>query len=142
MKFLTEEQEAMVIAAIQKAEKGTSAEIKVHMDKKCSGDPVAQAVKWFNFLKMHKTELRTGVLIYVATESRKMAIIGDSGINNLVDDGFWDETYNLMKRSFVNGDYTQGLSDAIENVASILAKYFPYQSDDVNELSDDISYGE
>ena len=120
---------------------GTSAEIKVHIDGHCKGEPLDVAVKWFAKLKMDKTAAHNGVLIYVAYKDRKLAIIGDKGINELVESDFWDCTYKIMREKFVEGDYCGGLSDAIANVAKKLKLYFPYQSDDVNELSDDISYG-
>ncbi|MFI3314640.1 MAG: TPM domain-containing protein [Rikenellaceae bacterium] len=141
MKILTKEQELLVTSAIGVAEKGTSAEIKVHIDKHCKENPLDKAVETFFFLEMQKTAARNGVLIYLAYKDRKVAIIGDKGINELVDDSFWDSTYSIMKEEFVKGDICQGLCKAIENVGDKLKEFFPYQSDDVNELSDEISYG-
>lgn len=141
MKILTHEEELKVVEAIQRGERSTSAEIKIHIDKKCPKDPLDSAVEWFHKLKMEQTELRNGVLIYIASDDRKMAIIGDKGINELVEDGFWNTTYEIMRSSFSKGEYCQGLCGAIDSVAAILKQHFPYQSDDVNELSDDISYG-
>lgn len=141
MGFISKEQEKKLIEAIKSAECGTSAEIKVHIDKHCKGNPLDEAVVWFERLKMDKTKDRNGVLIYVAYKDRKVAIIGDNGINALVGDTFWDSTYHLMIEHFKKGDMCQGLCEAINNVSLKLKQFFPYQSDDVNELSDDISYG-
>ncbi len=142
MAIFNKQQEAEIINAIKQAELGTSAEVKVHIDKKCpSNDPRDEAVKRFLSLKMEKTALRNGVLIYVAYGDKKAAIIGDKGINELVGEGFWDSTYQLMRDQFTAGQLCKGICMAIENVAIKLKEFFPYSDDDINELSDDISYG-
>lgn len=141
MDFINNEQEKRLIEAIKLAELGTSAEIKVHIDKHCKGNPLDEAVRWFLKLKMEQTKDRNGVLIYVAYKDKKVAIIGDKGINSLVDDAFWDSTYCLMSEEFKKGNMCEGLCKAIESVSLKLKQFFPYETDDVNELSDDISYG-
>ncbi len=141
MKILTRDEELRVVEAIKQGERATSAEIKIHIDKRCPNDPLERAIEWFHKLKMNQTQLRNGVLIYVASDDRKMAIIGDKGINSLVEADYWDTTYQIMRSSFSKGDYCQGLCEAIDSIATILGHHFPYQSDDINELSDDISYG-
>ena len=91
---------------------------------------------------MHQTELRNGVLIYLAVEDRQLAILGDAGINLKVPKGFWDDTRDVMINEFKQGNFAKGLSDGIIKAGEQLREHFPYQSDDVNELSDDISFGE
>ena len=56
---------------------------------------------------MHKTEARNGVLVYLSTEDRKFAILGDMGINAKVDDGFWQATYDLALPLLKDGDWTE-----------------------------------
>lgn len=139
--FIGKEGEKQIVQAIKEAELNTSGEIRVHLESKCSGDPLQRAVYIFNYLKMFKTQARNGVLVYVAVESRKFAIIGDAGINKVVPDNFWDEIKARMGESFSKGEYAQGLADAIHSAGEQLKKYFPYMSDDVNEQPDEISYG-
>ena len=127
--------------AIKGAELNTSGEIRVHIESKCSQDPLQRAVYIFNYLKMFNTQARNGVLIYVAVESRKFAIIGDAGINKVVPDNFWDGIKERMRTSFSQGNYVEGLVVAIKETGVSLKKYFPYQSDDVNEQPDEISFG-
>ncbi|MEG1635191.1 MAG: TPM domain-containing protein [Rikenellaceae bacterium] len=141
MEFINKEEEKRLIAAIKSAELGSSAEIKVHIDKYCKGNPLDEAVRWFLKLKMEQTKDRNGVLIYVAYKDKKVAIIGDKGINALIGETFWDSTYHLMREQFKKGNICEGLCDAIGNVSKKLKQFFPYATDDVNELSDDISYG-
>ena len=90
---------------------------------------------------MNKTELRNGVLFYLAVKSRKFAILGDSGINAKVPEDFWDKIKEDMAAHFKKGEFTEGLVKGIEEAGKSLKAYFPYKSDDVNELSDDISFG-
>ena len=70
--------------AIAQAELTTSAELRVHLEDNCKEDPLDRAAYLFEKLEMHKTALRNGVLIYVAFQDRKLAILGDAGIHHHV----------------------------------------------------------
>lgn len=140
--FIDKHGQQQIVGAIKEAELNTSGEIRVHLESKCTGDVLSRAVYIFNYLKMYNTAARNGVLIYVAVESKKFAIIGDAGINNAVPDNFWNSIKERMGASFSKGNYVQGLCDAIKESGDSLKKYFPYQSDDINEQPDEISFGE
>jgi uncharacterized membrane protein len=89
--FLSEEQQKLIVEAIKEAELSTSGEVKVHIEEKCpSDDPVKRATKLFNYLALHKTAQRNGVLFYLAHEDRKFAVIGDKGIDKAVTILFWE----------------------------------------------------
>jgi len=139
--FFTEEEKEKIINAIREAEKNTSGEIKVHVENKCRGNVLERALHWFDKLKMRETKLRNGVLIYLAVKSKKFAIIGDEGINKVVPDDFWEDIKEKMTDRFKKGEFTLGLTEGILETGKALKKYFPYQKDDVNELSDEISFG-
>lgn len=139
--FFTKEQRDEIKGSILRAELDTSGEIKVHIENLCEEDVLDRAAYWFARLNMHKTELRNGVLFYVAVKSKKFAIIGDQGINVKVPENFWDELKNEMGEEFKQGKYTEGLSNGIARAGQLLKKHFPYHSDDINELSDEISFG-
>ncbi|MFN8353384.1 MAG: TPM domain-containing protein [Spirosomataceae bacterium] len=140
--LLTDEQQKQIVATIKAAEKNTSGEVKVHIEANCTSDEVLDRAKevFFN-LGMHRTERRNGVLFYVATEDRKFAILGDEGIDAVVPDDFWQTTRDLMRKHFQKAEYAEGLSAGIQLAGQQLQAYFPYQDDDTNELSDDISFG-
>ncbi len=141
--FLNEEQEKSVIRAIREAENNTSGEIRVHLEAKCEPeDPLERAKEVFGELDMHKTELRNGTIIYVATEDHKIAIWGDEGIHEKVGQDFWDDELELITKYFMADDYETGLREAVLKIGEKLREFFPYQDDDINELSDDISYGD
>ena len=130
-----------VIDAIGKAEKLTSGEIRVHTEPKCKGQVLGRAADVFYKLNMHKTVLRNGVLIYVAFEDKKLAIIGDKGVNEVVPSDFWDVTVDTMTSHFKEGNFLKGVLYGIEESGRHLVKYFPYYEGDKNELSNDISEG-
>ncbi|MDK2841619.1 MAG: hypothetical protein PWQ17_1124 [Anaerophaga sp.] len=139
--MFTEEQKAEIVNAIKEAELNTSGEIRVHIEKNCAEDVLDRAAFIFEKLKMHKTKLRNGVLFYLAVQDRKFAILGDAGINAKVPEGFWDNIKETMLNHFKNGEFTRGLSEGIKMTGEQLKKHFPWKSDDVNELSDEISFG-
>ena len=140
--MLTEKDKDLIQDAIAQAELKTSGEIRVHIDKACDGDPVNRAIEVFEELKMHETELRNGVLIFIAFSNHKLAIIGDKGINELVPSNFWDSTRDVMIQLFKEGQFTTGISAAVKEAGIQLAEYFPLQEGDVNELSNKISTNE
>lgn len=140
-KFLTAEQQETVVTAVRLAEKGTSGEIRVHIDGNCHGDPVRRAEDVFFKLGMHKTELRNGVLIYLACNTKVFAIVGDSGINDVVPSGFWNDVADVLSSEFREGRFAEGLSKAAVLVGEKLRSYFPHQADDINEQPDEISFG-
>ena len=140
--MLTEKDKDLIQDAIAQAELETSGEIRVHIDKACDGDPVKRAIEVFEELKMHETELRNGVLIFIAFSNHKLAIIGDKGINELVPSNFCDSTRDVMIQLFKEGQFTAGISAAVKEAGIQLAEYFPLQEGDVNELSNKISTNE
>ncbi len=139
--FLTAEEEQEIVAAIGTAEKNTSGEIRVHIEKTTSLDAYDRALEVFNHLKMDQTELQNGVLIYVAVKDRNFVICGDKGINDVVKDDFWNSTRDAIVAHFKNGDFKQGLIAGIISAGEQLKQYFPYLEGDTNELSNEISKG-
>ena len=119
-----------------------TAEIRVHVEKRCPDDVMDHAVEVFANLNMHQTRQRNGALIYIAYEDHKFAIIGDAGINAKVGSSFWQQEQELLSDHFKNEAFTEGICKAIERIAIELQKHFPYEPGDTNELPDDISYGD
>ncbi|MCE7061817.1 TPM domain-containing protein [Dyadobacter sp. CY343] len=140
--FFTEEQQQLIIQSIQKAEKQTSGEVKVHIEKKCpSPDVMERAKEVFFKLNLHQTAQRNGVLFYLAYEDRKFAVLGDKGIDEKVGADFWQTTKDHLRSHFSKGEYLEGLCRGIDEAGLQLKSHFPYHSDDINELPDDISFG-
>lgn len=141
-KFLQLLDEDRIVAAIAQAELKSSGEIRVHVEKHCDGNIMDRAVEVFAKLHMHQTRYRNGVLIYIACYDHRFAIIGDAGINAKVGPDFWQQEKQILTDHFKKSEFTQGICAAIEKVGEVLKKHFPFESDDVNELPDDISYGD
>jgi uncharacterized membrane protein len=139
--FLTKEEESAIVEAIRVAEKETSGEIRVHIEKTTSKVPFDRALEVFHELKMDETHLKNGVLIYLAVADKKFVICGDQGINEVVPVDFWDSTKDIMAIQFKTGNFKQGLIDGITKAGEQLRQHFPYENGDTNELSNEISKG-
>lgn len=139
--IFTEEIKTKIVNAIEEAELNSSGEIRLHVDDHCKGDVMDRAAFIFEKLEMHRTDLRNGVLFYVAIKDRKFAILGDVGINKLVKPNFWDEIKETVIAAFKAGDYGDGLSKGILMAGEQLKVHFPYQEEDINELDNEISFG-
>lgn len=139
--FLTAEEEQEIIEAIRTAEKNTSGEIRIHLEKSTNLDVFERAKEVFHMLKMDNTKQQNGVLIYVAVEDKTFVIYGDQGINDVVSGDFWDKTRDSMLAQFKNGNFKQGLIDGVLKAGKELETYFPWEHGDTNELPNTISKG-
>ncbi len=139
--FLTQEEEQEIVQAIAEAEKNTSGEIRVHLEEHSDKEPLVRAQEVFFALKMQETKARNGVLIYIGVHDKHLAIIGDEGINKVVENDFWDCTKDIIISNFKERQFKKGLVEGVLRAGEQLKKHFPYQSDDTNELSNEISKG-
>jgi uncharacterized membrane protein len=139
--FLTPAEEQAIIAAIGQAEKNTSGEIRVHIENHSEKPPLERAKEVFQQLGMQATSARNGVLIYVGVSDHTFAIIGDEGIDKVVEDDFWDCTKDVIISHFKEGRFSQGLIEGILRAGDRLKTYFPFTDGDKNELPNTISKG-
>ena len=136
-----------IAGAVNAAEDRTAAEIRVHLERRVAhgrlptSDALPRARQVFVALKMHETALRAGVLIYLAVEDRKLAIVGDEAIHARVDPGYWDAIRDRMVERLRGGAARDAVVQAVEDVGAVLAREFPRRPDDVDELPDDVSLG-
>lgn len=140
MLFLTEQEQDLITSAINEAEKMTSGEIRIAVEKHCPGEAFDRATAYFTKLDMDKTSLHNGVLIYLAHEDHKFAIIGDKGIHRVVPPDFWETTQVAMKAHFASGNIVNGLIAGISLAGEKLAIHFPYENGDINELPNTIIF--
>lgn len=138
---LTSGDKARIERAIKLAESNTSGEIRFFIEDKCKGEVLDRASFVFARLEMHKTALRNGVLFYLSTSDRKFAILGDAGINAKVPSDFWETVKNTTLAYLKEGEVAGGIANGIEAAGEKLKHFFPYQSNDVNELSDEVVEG-
>jgi uncharacterized membrane protein len=140
--FFSDTQKAEIIKAIQNAERNSSGEIRVHIEQICENPNVLdRAVEVFAQIGMANTTQQNGVLFYLSIGDRKFAVLGDKGIDKVVPVNFWESTKELLRIHFSQGMFTEGLVKGIHSAGEQLKHFFPYQTDDTNELPDDISFG-
>lgn len=145
-RFLSEADFEAIARAIVEAESRTSAEIRVHLERRVprrlfrlTPDPLTRARHVFARLGMHTTAARNGVLIYLAVGDRKLAVVGDEGIHARVGDQHWDGVRDRMVEQLSAGAAREAILGAIREVGSALAVHYPRRRGDVNELGDEVS---
>ena len=137
--FLSSSDEIAVVEAINEAEKNTSGEIRVHIENHSEKPPLERAKEVFFELKMNETQARNGVLFYIGVADHSFAILGDEGIDKVVEADFWECTKNVVIENFKAGKFREGLVEGIKNAGEKLKVHFPFNSGDENELSNEIS---
>lgn len=137
--FLTPEEEREIVSAISAAEKNTSGEIRVHIENHSEKPPLERAQEVFYLLGMDATKARNGVLFYVGVSDHTFAIIGDEGIDKVVESDFWDCTRDIIIGHFREKRFKQGLVEGVLRAGDRLKSYFPFSEDDKDELSNEIS---
>lgn len=142
MMQFSEAQQEQIVHAIQMAEARTSGEIRLAVEPHCHTEPLDRALVYFERLGMDKTAQHNGVLIYMATEDHQFAIIGDKGIHDRVPPDFWEETKARMLQHFKREDLVGGIIEGITHAGEQLQRFFPRDDDDVNELPNDIAFGD
>lgn len=130
---------AAIVDAIRRAEAKGLGEIRVHLHRGRVADPRAEAERAFSSLGMTRTRFRTGCLVFLAPEERAFVVIGDSGIHEKVGDSFWLDARDAAASLFAEGRFTEGIVAAVGRLGDALAKHFPKEPGDVNELPDEVS---
>lgn len=144
--FLDEDDFDAIMRAIAAAESRTSGEIRVHLERRVprrlfgrAPDVLVRARHVFDRLGMHRTAERHGVLIYLAIEERRLAVVGDEGIHAHVGDRHWHAVRDLMIERLRANEPREAIVCAIDAVGRALAEHYPRRPDDRNELSNDVS---
>ena len=133
-----------IAAAVAAAERQTSGEIRVHLERRLppgvpAGDALARATEIFTRLGMHTTADRNGVLIYLAVDDHKLAIAGDTGVHARVGDEYWRRIRDAMVERLRRGESRDAVLHAVGEVGEVLRRFFPRRPDDRNELSNRVS---
>lgn len=140
--LLSADEQLVVVAAIKEAERATSGEVRVYVEKRCSYiDALDRAVEIFQQMNMQATRERNAVLVYIALKDHQLAVYGDEGIHQKVGTAYWYEEVNKMIRDFNRENYAQGIAGCVIDIGKALQHFFPYTDKDENELSDEIQFG-
>ncbi len=139
--FFSSEDSDKIVLAIRNAEGKTSAQIRLHIEDRCIGDPLERAREVFHLLDMDTTTLRNGVLLYLSVLDRRIAVFGDKGIDEKVPAGFWDNVVAVLAGEFRKQNFLHGILRSLGTIGDQLALLYPLQGDAKNELADEISFG-
>ena len=141
--LFTKEEDATLVNSIKNAEKETSGEIRVFVESRCKYvDPLDRASEIFNVLKMDETELRNGVLFYIAVRDHQLAIYADKGIHEATGQEHWKNDVKEILAIFSKESVVAGMCTAITKIGQALKYHFPYDPEvDKNELPDEIIFG-
>ncbi|MFS4430838.1 TPM domain-containing protein [Chryseobacterium sp. GVT01B] len=138
--FLTNQQIASLVEAIQSAEDHSTGEIRVHIDSNTDSRDAKTAFEVFKKLNMDKTAERNAVLFHVNFEQKYLTIIGDIGIHEKVKQIYWDHLHDYITAEFAKGHYYQALKSAILETGLELKKHFPVEGENPNQLSNEITF--
>lgn len=141
--FFTKEENDVIVRAIQDAERQTSGEIRVFIESRCKYvEPLDRASEIFTNLKMGETQLRNGVLFYMAVKDRQLAIYADKGIHDAAGAQYWQETVKNVINVFSKTNIVEGITLSISKIGAALKTHFPYDAKvDKNELPDEVIFG-
>jgi len=138
--FLTDQQMASLVEAIQTAEDHSTGEIRIHIDSNTEGNNAKIAFEVFRRLCKDQTVEKNAVLFHVNFEQKYLTIIGDEGIHEKVNQTFWDQMHDQITTQFSKGNFHDGLKNAVLETGLELKKYFPIKGVNPNELSNEITF--
>lgn len=95
-----------------------------------------RASELFAQLNVWDTTERTGVLVYVMLADHTVEILADRGISAVIEPATWQAICESMVAAFREGRFEAGSIRGIEAIAALLARHFPANSDNANELPD------
>jgi uncharacterized membrane protein len=93
-----------------------------------------RAVMLFGKLRVWDTERNNGVLIYLLLADQAIELVADRGLNPFVSSAEWQAMVARMRQAFQAGRFEDGLTQALEEVSSVLVAHFP--RDDRESSSD------
>ncbi|MCB2206271.1 TPM domain-containing protein [bacterium] len=89
--------------------------------------------------EVFETRERTGILIFLSLFERRVCILGDKGINELVKKDEWDEIVQVIVHAMKNGSPADGMLEAIWKCGQLLERRgVEIRPDDSNELDDSL----
>jgi len=94
------------------------------------------ALKQFLSKGIHLTTGRTGILIFVSTEDHIVEVVADEGIFAKVPQEHWGDTAEKLLAGLRQDDPAKGFVDAIALCGDVLARHFPPEADNPNEIED------
>lgn len=97
-----------------------------------------RAVRAFYEMGLYRTRHETGILIFISLFERKVWILGDRGINARIPPESWQQLVQTLTAGLREGRACEALCAVIGNCGEVLARHFPHESDDSNELLNEV----
>jgi hypothetical protein len=126
---------------IEKSEKLHCGEVRFAVENTLDFFPLLKnvtarerAIEVFSDLRIWDTEQNNGVLIYLLFADHDVEIVADRGINQKVGADEWERICKDMEACFKKGFFEQGIITGISEITEHLAKHFPFNGNDRNEL--------
>ena len=143
-KFLQSLDTAAVEAAIARAETRTTGEIRVSIAGFFVGSSRRLAERAFGRLGLQGTRDRNGVLLLIAPARHEFVVLGDEAIHAQVGDAFWTDIAARVGTRFREGQFTEGVVEAVDAIGEALARHFPCDAEggNPNELPDTLDFGD
>ena len=138
--LLTTEEEARLMDAIREVEAHTSAEIRICITHKRIWWQERYAWKLFDLAGMRKTRNRNATLIVMMPRVKKIVVIGDTGLNAVLAQGYWQETIEAMIHSMQSDGPLSALLTGLQRIGDTLAEHWPRELDNPNELEDELMH--
>lgn len=93
--------------------------------------------------EVFRTRERTGILLLVSLFEHRVVVLGDSGINQKVEQGQWDGIVQTVVAGIRAGKPGEALATAIRQCGELLERHgVARQADDRNELPDELRRGD
>ncbi|WBL80074.1 TPM domain-containing protein [Bradyrhizobium xenonodulans] len=134
---------ARIEQAIKQGETTHSGQVRFVVEGALDGRPLfrnqparERALDVFSHLRIWDTAHNNGVLIYLLLADRDVEIVADRGIHAKVNDEGWESICRAMEAEFASSQFERGVIGGIAAVSRELAKHFPPQGPQSNELPD------
>jgi putative membrane protein len=88
----------------------------------------------FQAQSVRSTAAGTGILIYVSLYERVVKVIGDDAVAAEIPQQDWDAICRSVVEGMKRGKPTDGLVDGLQKAGELLAQLLPGDSDNANEL--------
>lgn len=88
--------------------------------------------------RLHHTEQRLGVLMFVSVAEHYVEIIADSGASEKISDEQWQEVVGEFSQKVKAGEVAQGFLHAIEKSGDLLAAVAPQDAAPSDELPNNL----
>lgn len=139
-RVLSREDDDAIVAAIAQAERGNGGEVRVHIERRCRAqDPLDRARELFEALGMRETAQGTGVLLYVAVESRVACVFAGEGVHGVREPDFWEDVVGSVATGFAKGDARGGLCEALGRLGDLLRDACPGDDAAGDELPNEVT---